>query len=249
MIQDPAFYAVAIFAVIMTGIAKSGFGGGIAVLAVPLMSITISPIQAAGILLPLLCLMDVFALWHYRNRWDKRNLVILLPAAVLGILIGSFTFSYLSDGVVRILVGVISIAFVAHYFFWRNSPKVIKPKLVSGGFWGALSGFTSFGVHAGGPPLSIYLLPQRMEKSLMVGTTVIFFTIVNLVKLIPYGILGQLSSENLMTSLILSPLAPLGIFLGVQVQKVFSEKLFYRLCYFFLFVAGTKLLLQGLGEV
>jgi uncharacterized membrane protein YfcA len=246
MIDTTLFYPIAILAILIVGISKSGFGGGLGVLAVPLMSLIISPPQAAAILLPLLIVMDWFTVWHYRKSWDKRNLAILLPAAVVGIVLGSLFFRYLTDAHIRILVGVLAILFVANYFLKRQNVKPHKADVPRGLLWGTVAGFTSFGVHAGGPPVNIYVLPQRLEKSIFVGTTVVFFTIVNLIKVVPYMMLGQFSTGNLLTSAILAPLAPIGVWLGVKLHHKVNEKLFYTLCYIFLFVTGLKLLYDGL---
>ncbi|MBN1668674.1 MAG: sulfite exporter TauE/SafE family protein [Anaerolineales bacterium] len=246
LIDDPLFYVVAVVAVLIYGISKSGFGSGLGVLGVPLMALVISPGQAAGIMLPVLCVMDIFNVWHYRRTWDRRNLVVLLPAGLLGILIGTFTFHYLSDAHIRILIGLIAVVFVANFYLRRYRKQ--KPAGFSwwrGSLWGTIAGFTSFGVHAGGPPVNIYLLPQRLDKSLFVGTTVIFFAVVNYVKLIPYYFLDQLNPSNLATSLVLAPLAPLGVWLGLKLHDRVNERLFYNLAYFFLLVTGVKLLYDG----
>ena len=250
MIQDPTFYILAVFAVIIVGISKSGFGSGIGVLGVPLMALVIPPQQAAAIMLPLLCVMDIFNVLHYRSRFDRANLIILVPAGLLGILLGTFTFGYLSDAHVRILIGVISVLFVGNFFFGkRNGGQKTAPSPAKGSFWGAIAGFVSYGVHAGGPPVNIYLLPQKLDKTIFVGTTVIFFTIVNYVKLIPYALLGQLNGDNLLTSLILAPLVPLGVWLGIKLHDRVNEKLFYNLAYFFLLVTGIKLLYEGIVQL
>lgn len=247
MIQDPHFYILAVAAVVIVGISKSGFGSGVSVLGVPLMALVISPPQAAAIMLPLLCTMDIFNVLHYRSRFDRTNLVILIPAALVGILLGTFTFRYLSDEHIRILLGVISVLFVINFFTGqRDGGQQTGPDRVKGSFWGAIAGFTSFGVHAGGPPVNIYLLPQKLNKTIFVGTTVVFFTIVNYVKLVPYALLGQLSGGNLLTSLILAPLVLVGFWLGIKLHDWVNEKLFYNLAYFFLLVTGVKLLYDGL---
>ncbi len=249
MIEEFLFYPLAALAILIAGIAKSGFGGGLGVLSVPLMSLVIAPPRAAAIMLPLLCVMDLFTVWHYRRIWDRKNLIILLPAAMVGIFIGSLFFKYLSEAHIRIMVGLIAVIFVINFFTGKSVDQKKDANFLSGSFWGAIAGFTSFGVHAGGPPVNIYLLPQRLEKSLYVGTTVLFFTIVNYVKLIPYALLGQLNTNNLLTSLILSPLAPVGVYLGIKLHHKVNEKLFYRLCYIFLFITGLKLLYDGLSHL
>jgi uncharacterized membrane protein YfcA len=244
------FYILATIAVLIVGISKSGFGSGIGVLGVPLMSLVIPPAQAAAIMLPLLCIMDIFNVLHYRKRFDRTNLMILLPAALVGILLGTFTFRYLSDNSIRILLGVISILFVGNFFRSRKKEqKQTTPNRFKGSFWGAIAGFTSFGVHAGGPPVNIYLLPQKLDKTIFVGTTVVFFMIVNYVKLIPYAFLGQLNGENLLTSLILSPLVPLGVWLGIKLHDRINEQLFYNVAYISLLITGVKLLYDGISNI
>jgi len=214
------------------------------------MAIAISPAQAAAILLLLLIVLDLFNLIHYRGRFDRTNFFILLPAAMISILVGSLTFRYLSDAHIRIMIGGIAVIFVINYFRGQmNERPKTEASRVKGSIWGAIAGFTSFGVHAGGLPVNIYLLPQRLDKTLFVGTTVIFFAIVNFVKLIPYSLLGQLNMDNLITSLILAPFVPLGFWMGINLHKRVDEKLFYILAYSFLFIAGVKLLYEGIKNI
>lgn len=246
MINDPFFYFCAIPAILIFGMAKGGFGGGIAVVSVPLMSLAISPVQAASILLPILVVMDAVALWSFRGQWDKSNLKIILPGAMLGIVIGSIGFRYLSEDMIRILIGFIAVGFCLNYWFKPVTQAQRGPDRLRGSIWGAVAGFTSFGIHAGGPPINIYLLPQRLEKTLLMGTIAIFFAVVNVVKLIPYSLQGSFDYTNLLTAAILMPVAPVGVRLGYYLLHKVSEQLIYRICYFFLFVVGVKLLFDGL---
>lgn len=247
MISDPFFYLTAIPAVLIAGISKGGFGGGLGVVAVPLISLFISPTQAAAIMLPILCFMDLFGSWSYRKNWSAANLKILLPAAILGIGIGTVTFQFLNDSFILLILGTIAIAFTLNYWFGKKVIEPSLPKPSSGGFWGMVAGFTSFVAHAGGPPLSVVLLPQRLNKTVFVGTTVIFFTVVNYIKLIPYTWLGQFQYENLMSSLVLLPCAFIGIKLGIWLHSRVNEVLFYRACFILLFLTGLKLTYDGVS--
>lgn len=248
IVSDPLFYLAAIPAVLITGIAKGGFGTGAGLLAVPLMALTVAPLQAAAVMLPILCLMDLVSLWAYRGRFDGRSLRLLLPAALAGIGIGWLTAGLMNDRVIRLIVGVVAIVFALDHWVGRRAAAEPKaPNAVKGGFWAAVSGFTSFIAHAGGPPLSVYLLPLKLDKTVFVGTTVIFFAVVNYVKLIPYTWLGQFSTANLVTSLVLAPLAPLGIGLGIWLHRRTSPVWFYRLSYLMIFVIGLKLVWDGAG--
>jgi uncharacterized membrane protein YfcA len=246
MIQEPLFYVAAIIAVLLTGMSKGGFGGGLGSLSVPIIALVISPIEAAAIMLPLLIAMDIVALWSFRGSWHRQNIMILLPGAVIGITIGAFTFSYFSEDAIRILIGLIAIVFCANAILKRGPQEPTKPNVIKGTFWGIISGFTSFGIHSGGPPASVYMLPQRMEKKLLMGTMAITFSIINLVKLIPYAALGQFNTSNLLTSLILLPFAPIGVRLGYFLLHKVNEKVIYQICYVGLGVIGLKLLWNGI---
>jgi hypothetical protein len=142
----------------------------------------------------------------------------------------------------RVLVGVIALSFVVQWALGSQSSKATAPGAVSGVLWGAVGGFASTLAHAGGPPVSVYLLPQRLPPALFVGTTVIVFTMFNYVKLVPYAWLGQLSADNLATSLVLLPLAPLGIHLGRWLLRRIDGVLFYRIVYGLLLITGVKLI-------
>lgn len=246
MIEDPLFYVAAVAAVLITGISKSGFGGGLGVLAVPMMAVFIPPLQAAAILLPILCLMDLINLWHYRKSWDRANVGILLPAGLVGVLIGTFTFRYLSDAHIRIIIGAIAVLFALNFFRRTGAVEQRAPNRARGTFWGIVAGFVSFGVHAGAPPANVFLLPQRLPKTLFVGTMVVVFAVLNYVKLVPYAFLGQLSFDNITTSLLLTPIVPLGVWLGLKLHDKIAERTFYSACYVFLVVMGIKLLYDGI---
>lgn len=248
IVSDPLFYLAAIPAVLVTGVAKGGFGAGLGILAVPLMALTVSPLQAAAVMLPILCLMDLFSLWAYRGRFDGRSLRLLLPAALAGIGIGWLTAGLVDDRMIRLIVGAVAVVFAVDHWLGRRAAAEPKaPNAAKGGFWAAVSGFTSFIAHAGGPPLSVYLLPLKLDKTVFVGTTVVFFAVVNYVKLVPYTWLGQFSAANLATSLVLAPLAPLGIWLGLWLHRRTSPDWFYRLSYLMIFVVGLKLAWDGAG--
>ena len=232
----------------IAGISKGGFGGGLVVLAVPLMALVVTPQQAAAVMLPILILMDIVAVWAYRRTWRKDLLVFLLPAAAIGILLGWAGFGFLDTSLVRLLLSVIALSFTLDYWFHRGArtgPKNIPDKLW-GGMWAAVGGFTSFVAHAGGAPLNVYLLPKEMDKRLFVGTVAVLFAGINFLKLVPYAMLGQFHVGNLATSLVLLPLAPAGIWLGLWMQKRVPDRAFYNVCYALLFITGLKLGYDGI---
>lgn len=248
MIDLPLFYLTGVIAVLIAGVSKGGFGGGLGIIAVPLMSLTIPPFQAAAIMLPILCVMDLAGLKAFWRRWHTRNLTIMLPGAMVGILLAVITYRWTSEDALRVLVGVIAVGFALNFYLNQRAAQQ-EPREAHWGrgtFWSAVSGFTSFSAHAGGPPASIYLLPQRLDKTAFVGTTVVLFTAINYVKLVPYTFMGQFQPENLMTSLVLAPAAVCGVYMGVYLHTRVPLKLFYRICYFFLLLTGLRLLQVGL---
>ena len=246
LIYEPIFYVVSIPAVLLYGIAKGGFAGPLAILGVPLMSLVISPLQAAAILLPILCVQDVISIYSYRKSFHLKNLMILLPAALSGIVLGYLWFSLLSDSNIKIFLGLLAIVFSLNFFLFSKNTKKRDVSLLKGSFWGSVSGFTSFGIHAGGLPFNIYMLPQKLDHRVYVGTGAIFFGLVNLLKLYPYYLLDQLRIENMTTALFLMPFAPLGFFIGYKLTQMLDGERFYAITYACLLLIGLKLLFDGL---
>jgi len=246
MTFDPVFITAALFAVLITGISKSGLGGGLGQLSVPIMAVFISPVAAAAIMLPILCAIDLFNIWGYRKEFHRNNLLAMLPGAVIGISIGALTFSHLDDNAIRLMLGGLSLVFALTYFV-QQAPVSSETRWgrLFGAVCGALAGFTSFVAHAGGGPVKMFLLPQRLDKRVFVGTNVYFFFIVNQVKIWPYLWLGQFSTDNLNTSLVLMPAVPLGVWIGWKLIKYIDAETFYKVCYILLFVAGIKLIYDG----
>jgi hypothetical protein len=247
-ISDPWFYLAAVPAILIAGISKGGFGGGIALVAVPLLALVIPPAQAAAIMLPILLVMDAIGVAAYRRLFDVAALKAMLPGALLGVAAGGLAFGLLSASTMRLIIGVIALAFVASYAFGGAARRVARePSASLAAVCGALSGFTSTLAHAGSPPAQIYLLPLRLDKTVFVATSVIFFAAVNLAKLVPYALLGQLGVTNLGTALVLTPLAALGMALGLKLHHRVDPATFYRLCYVFVAITGVKLIYDGLS--
>jgi uncharacterized protein len=241
------FWISAICSVTLIGISKAAFGTGVGLVATPLMALTLSVADAAALLLPLLVLCDIIAVISYEGNFHRQSIKILLPAAGIGIAAGSLFFrSFLGmDHIMRAGIGVLAVAFVIYqgaraYIF--GALKEWHPHTAYGLILGTVSGFTSTLAHAGGPPLAVYLLPQKLPASTYVGTTVIFFAITNAVKLLPYWSLGMLKVGNLTTIALLSPLTYVGVKLGLYLNGRFSPKWFERVVYGVLFLSGLQLL-------
>eukprot|EP01037_Dinobryon_pediforme_P013878 gene13878-13993_t len=235
------FFMVAIPAAILVGLSKGGLPV-VGMLGVPLMSLVIPPVESAALLLPIYVITDMFGLYAYRHAFDKNNLLLLIPAGILGVVIGWATSSLVSEHAVTMLVGFIGIAFCVNNFLRRNHPlKAKPPHFLKGLFWGTVSGFTSFVSHSGGPPYQVYVLPQRLEKMVYAGTTTIMFAVVNAVKLIPYWALGTLTTGNLKTAALLMPIAVIATILGVRAVRVIPERPFFILVQAALFIISVKL--------
>jgi uncharacterized membrane protein YfcA len=211
------FYAVAVPAVLLLGISKSGFGAGFGSLAVPLMAMVVTVPQAAAILMPVLLVMDLLGIAAFRKDFDRALLKFLLPWGLLGIVIGTLSF------------------------------RLLQPRW-AGALLSATSGFTSFVAHAGGPPINAYAIPLRLTPVRFTGTMAFYFFAINLAKWMPYGWLGLLDWRNLATSLVLLPLAPLGVWTGVRIARRIDQKLFYRFIYVGMLLTGIKLVWDALSQ-
>ena len=250
IITDPLFYALALPAVVALGLSKGGFAG-VGQTALPMLALVMPPLEAAAIFLPIMIVQDWTAVWVYRREWDKRVLAIMIPGALLGIGGAGLVAAYISDAAVRIFIGVTTILFVAYN--WFGMTRVARPAtrggIAAGVIWGALSGFTSTISQAGGPAYQIYVLSQKMPKMVFVGTTAVFFAVMNIFKLVPYVALGQFSTKGLGTSLVLLPLAILTNQLGFWLVRRVSQELFYKITLILMVFISIELTREGVMQV
>lgn len=243
---DISFLIAATVSVTFLGLSKAGFAG-FALAATPVLALVIPPIQAAAILLPLMVLQDVISLWAYRRNWDRWNISVLLPAAILGIGLAWLLAAYTSEALLRLAVGLLAMIFVVKTW-WRSKPSDagVRPSAARGVFWGGLAGFSSLLAHAAGPPFNIYVLPQKLDKLTFAGTAAVFFTTVNGLKSVPYFALGQFSTENLMTSLMLAPLAVATTLFGIWLLRRLPNDQFYKLAHALVFLVSLELIRSSL---
>jgi uncharacterized membrane protein YfcA len=245
MITDPFFYAFAIPAVILLGLSKGGFAG-VGTASTPLLALYIPPLEAAALILPVLMTQDAISVWWYRRDWDGWNLKVMLPGAFAGMGLAWALAAQITENDVRLIVGAIGVAFCMQAYFRRALTEPVQKTSASGLFWGAMSGFTSFMSQAGGPPFQVHVLPQRLEKLKLVGTTTLFFAVVNALKIGPYFALGQFSTQNFTTSLVLLPVAVIANFCGIWLVARTPTGIFYRIAYVLVFLISLALLARGL---
>lgn len=244
--DGPGFWMAAVAAAVCVGAGKGGIPI-VGMLSVPILALTISPVTAAGLLLPVYVVSDMFGLWAYRRDFDGRVLAIMLPGAMAGIGAGWAAASIVPENWVRVLVGVIGISFALNLILrGRPDGPPRRAAVVPGLFWGAVSGFTSFVSHSGGPPYQVYTLPLKMTKTVFAGTSTIAFAAINAAKLIPYWHLGQLTAANMKVAVMLMPIAAAAVFAGVWLVKVLPDKLFFRLVIWALLILSVQLLWTGL---
>jgi hypothetical protein len=240
-----AFWVAAVAASVLVGMSKGGLPV-VGMLGVPVLALVISPVTAAGLLLPVYVVSDLFGLYAYRHAFDRRVVAIVVSGAVVGIGIGWATAHIVSEAAVTLLVGAIGVGFALNYLLRRQDggpPK--RAEVAPGLFWGAISGFTSFVSHSGAPPYQVYVLPLRLEKAVFAGTSTITFAIINAVKLIPYWALGQLSADNLRHAVLLFVPATLAVFGGVWLVKRVPARLFFLAVIWSLLAVSVKLLWDG----
>ncbi|MDP5218130.1 sulfite exporter TauE/SafE family protein [Ruegeria sp. 2205SS24-7] len=240
------YWLIAGLAALLLGLSKGGVPM-IALLSVPLMSLFMDPARAAGLLLPLYIVADCYAVYLFRRAFSARNLKILLPGAMCGVLIGFFAVSFVPGDAVKLLVAGIGIAYLINALrgrFAKQEPPARPADLPRGIFWGTLAGLTSYISHAGGPPFQAYVLPQRLDKMVYLGTVTIFFTIVNLLKLPPYILAEQVTLNSASQAIWLAPLALAGAWSGAAISRALPERLFFLLVEIALALVSLKLLYE-----
>jgi uncharacterized membrane protein YfcA len=249
LVLDLSFFLIAAPAVVFAGISKGGFGSGAAFAAATILALIVPPGLALGVMLPLLMLMDVASLRPYWGKWRWHEARLLILGGIPGVALGAMLFSVVDDDVFRVLIGVISVAFV----IWRicisrgwvtisggNAPDW------QGGLAGFAAGFTSFVSHAGGPPAAVYLLSRGVSKTQYQACTVIVFWVLNIVKFVPYAFLGMFTLETGVANLALAPFALIGTWIGVKAHHLVPERVFFAFTYVVLMITGMKLIFDGL---
>lgn len=241
------FWTMAGLAAWLVGLSKGGLPV-VGVLGVPVLSLAVSPVVAAGLLLPVFVISDMFGLYAYRREFDRRVVMIVAAGATVGVGIGWGTASVVPERAVTVLVGLIGLVFATYLLIRPDLARVPKrAELVPGLFWSTLAGFTSFVSHAGGPPYQVFVMPLGLTKAVFAGTTTIAFAYVNAIKLVPYYALGQLNLTSLSKAAVLIPVAAVAVFAGFRLVKVLPEALFFKLVAWALLLVSVKLIWDGVA--
>jgi uncharacterized membrane protein YfcA len=246
------------FSLFLIGMSKGGFPIG--TIALPVL-ILVWPVQATaareavGFMLPMLCLMDVMALAFYWRRVQWGRLIYLMPATLLGVALASFLFVSdaaavaLSDRVLKILIGILGVLFVGYFAakHWiLQHIHAEEPNWTKGTVFGIAAGLTSTLAHAAGPVMQMYLLPQHLEKKKFAATSCAFFWMLNLIKLLPFSLMGRISADNLQLGALLLPVIPLGVALGWWLTHRTQQKHYTILICGALLIASITLILKSL---
>jgi uncharacterized membrane protein YfcA len=250
VLTDPLFYLVAIPAVVLMGLAKGGFAG-VGAMALPLLALVVSPVQGAAILLPLLLVQDAVGVWAFRKNLDRDTLVLMIPSAAVGILLGYLLAAKVSPQAVLGVLGAISVVFAAYRLWISRGGRVPSPRRASpalGATLGIAAGFTSQIAHQGQPPFQMWVLPKGLPPTVLAGTTAVFFAVINWLKVPAYFALGQFTRENLLAAAALMPVAIASTFLGVWLVRRVNAQKFYTLIYVLMIVVGVRLIWQALAH-
>ena len=248
MNETVLFWVAALVASFFVGGSKGGLPM-VAILSVPIMSLVMPPMKGAALLLPVYIISDVYGIWIYRHSFSKRNLAILIPATAIGIVAGYLLAGRTDEDVVRVVIGAVGLSFLAMRMRARvmGRSEARPADVPRGMFWGAVSGFTSFVSHAGGPAFQMYVLPQKLPKMMFAGTSTILFAIVNLLKVPPYMALGLMETGDIDVMLVLAPVAILGAWVGYRLTRLIPERAFFVIVEVALLVISVNLIRVGLG--
>jgi len=246
VIADPLFFLLAIVAVLLLGLSKGGFFG-LGVMELPLMSLSVPPLQAAVIILPTVLAQDALTVWTYRREWSPWNLKIMIPSMAAGMAVAGLFAAALTAAHIRLAIGLIAGVFVLRHWLGARFERLSsRPGVLTGIVWGAVGGFTTMLANAGGPAWQMHLLPQRLDKFTYVGTFTILFAASNIMKIPAYGALGQLTAENLLIGTVLLPLAVIANYAGLWLVRRTPAELFFRIVYVLMFFISLELVRSGI---
>lgn len=250
LLANPATLALTLLAVMILGLAKGGFSG-LGALATPLVALTMPPVTAAALLLPVLIVQDVVSVWSFRRSWDGWIIAWMLPGAALGISLAALLAASVPEAKLLLVLGLITAAFGLYRLWLERGGRVVAPSNSPGWvgtLFGVACGFTSQIAHAGGPPFQMWVTPRRLPHQTFVGTSAITFAAMNWLKVPSYVLLGSFNREILTAAALLVPLAIASTWAGVWLVRRIEAARFYTVIYVLMVALGLRLVWQGLGS-
>jgi uncharacterized membrane protein YfcA len=245
MPTDPLFYIIGLFAVFVLAFGKGAFGGGFAVIGVPILALVIDPITASIMMAPIASASDPFGIWAYPPRtWSWRDLVWLIPGIVVGLTLGATFFVSVDPHLVALAIALVTLWFLGGAKLpapGEGTPvQPLKALICS-----TISGFITFIAHGGNPPMAYYLLPRGLDKTSYAGTQIAVFVWSNSVKLVMYVFLFHDRPIVFLMALSLMPALPLGVWLGKRLHERLDARKLYLTLYLLLGATGMKLLVNS----
>lgn len=246
------FFVVMAIAVTILGLSKGGFAG-IGMVSTPMVAAVADPITAAGLMLPIMLVQDGVAVYLYRYEFDRRIIRTMIPGGAIGVLLAYFLASTVPEWGVKAVLGGVSLIFS----IWqavislRGVPEIGAQSRHDATFGvgaGVAGGFASAIAHAGSPPFQIYVMPKHLRKEIYVGTSVMFFASLNLMKLPSFAALGLFSAENLKISAMFIPLAVVSSWAGSKLVRYVNPRSFNLIITVILLLISLVLIAQAWRE-
>ena len=247
------FYLIAFLSVLVVSVSKSGFGGSLGGLGVPIMLFILPAKFVLAVFLPLIILTDIWVIYVWRKFPVYKIVLIMCAGGIIGQIVGWLVFDYFNDTTIVIIIATLAIITSFRYFknlYLQNKRKSksikIKLDIKKGVGWCSLSGFSSFVALTGGIPAQIFLLPLKLDREKFVATMSFYFCFINFMKLPLFFNLNILSIKTVAFSILMLPIIPIGIFFGKWLNKKLTDKLFYHFTHAALFVCGINLIIKEL---
>ena len=233
-------------AALMVGTAKGGLST-MGSLAVPMVALTMNPVEAAATLLPVYIVTDWVSVWLYRRSYSAPNLRLFLPAMLIGVVIATLLVSVAPEALLLILTGLIGLWYCLRSWLRRTPPEKTEPRPIPALAWGTLAGIASYLTHSAGPPTQAYMLPQQLPKLIYAGTIAIMFAVINLAKLPGYALAGQFDGLDWRLIPWLIGTGILGTFLGRWLTGILPQAAYVRVIEVLLFALSIILLTKGIA--
>ncbi len=230
-----------IIAAILIGLSKGGLASAGA-LAVPFLAIFMNPVLAAALLLPVILVTDMAAIWFYHGDTSRRNVAILLPAMIAGIVVAALIVPFVSEPLLLAFTGGIGLWAVMRRWSQKDTTTRRDARIVPGLIWGTFAGIATFITHSGAPPTQAYLLPQNLPRLIFAGTMAITFAIANFAKIPSYHALGFFEGLNWPLIAGLSVVGLVGTLIGRWLVQNMPDKIYGRVIEILLLVLSLILL-------